>query len=166
MHCACNTVQLLRRSRLPFSWTMPPNSPTWTPWLQQDLGSHTAAWVWVASQKGLKKSRSDWLNSGNALTQHLTEKMRLLCFPVLPGSVEAQLIWGGIVKGFWLLTLSVTFLPKKYQNAFMYVKVIANQRWDVFWDTVYLLTLHMARNGHSVEWVKRTMSILRHEWRQ
>jgi len=27
MHCACNTVQLLRRSRLPFFGTMPPNSP-------------------------------------------------------------------------------------------------------------------------------------------
>jgi len=27
MHCACNTVQLLQRYRLPFSSTMPPNSP-------------------------------------------------------------------------------------------------------------------------------------------
>jgi len=25
---------------------------------------------------------------------------------------------------------------KKYQNPFMWVKVIASQRWDVFWDTV------------------------------
>ena len=27
MHCACNTVQLLRRSRIPFSGTMPPQQP-------------------------------------------------------------------------------------------------------------------------------------------
>jgi len=27
LHCACNTVQLLWRSQLPFSLTMPPNSP-------------------------------------------------------------------------------------------------------------------------------------------
>jgi len=27
---------------------------------------------------------------------------------------------------------------KKYQNPFMCVKVIASQRWDVFWDTVYI----------------------------
>jgi len=50
VHCACNTVQLLQRSQLPFSWTMPPNSPSWTHWLQ-DIGSHAAAWVWVVSQK-------------------------------------------------------------------------------------------------------------------
>jgi len=56
MHCACNTGQLLRRSRLIFSWTMPPTAPSWTHWLQ-DLGSHTAAWVWVVSQK-------DWRNQG------------------------------------------------------------------------------------------------------
>ena len=56
MHCACNTVQLLRRSRLRFSWTMSPTAPSWTHWLQ-DLGSHTAAWVWVVNQK-------DWRNQG------------------------------------------------------------------------------------------------------
>jgi len=27
MHCACNTVQLLQRSRIPFSWTMPSQQP-------------------------------------------------------------------------------------------------------------------------------------------
>jgi len=39
-------------------------------------------------------------------------KMWFLCFPVLPGSAEAHVIWGGIVKRIWLPTLSVTFLPK------------------------------------------------------
>jgi len=38
----------------------------------------------------LEKSSSDWLNCGNALIQHLSEKVRFSCFPVLPGSVEAQ----------------------------------------------------------------------------
>ena len=33
-----------------------PTVPSWTHWLQ-DLGSHTAAWIWVASQK-------DWRNQG------------------------------------------------------------------------------------------------------
>jgi len=42
--------------------------------------------------KRLNKSRSDWLNSGNALIQHLSEKMRFSCFPVLPGSAEAHVI--------------------------------------------------------------------------
>jgi len=34
VHCACNTIQLLQRSRLPFSWTMPPTATSWTHWLQ------------------------------------------------------------------------------------------------------------------------------------
>jgi len=31
--------------------------------------------------KGLKKSRSDWLNSGNALVQHFIEKHAIFVFP-------------------------------------------------------------------------------------
>jgi len=42
--------------------------------------------------KRLKKSRSDWLNSGNALIQHLSEKMQFSYFPVLPGSTEVHVI--------------------------------------------------------------------------
>ena len=34
----------------------------------------------------------------NALVQHMSRKMQFTCFPVLPGSAEAQVIWGGIVK--------------------------------------------------------------------
>jgi len=29
--------------------------------------------------------------------------MLFSCFPVLPGSAEAQVIWGGKVKYFWIL---------------------------------------------------------------
>jgi len=71
------------------------------------------------------------LNSGNALTQHFSEKMRFSCFPVLPGSVEAQVIWGGTVKRLLIAYFIPSISTKKYQNAFTYVKVIANQRWDV-----------------------------------
>ena len=39
-------------------------------------------------------------------------KMWLSCFPVLPGSAEAQVIWGGIVKRLLIAYLSVTFRPK------------------------------------------------------
>jgi len=67
MHCACNTDQVLRRSQLPFSWTMPPTAPSWMHWLGlQDLGNYTAAWVWVVSQK-------DWRNQAATswiLTMH------------------------------------------------------------------------------------------------
>jgi len=48
----------------------------------------------------LKKSRSDWLNSGNALMQHLSEKMRFSRFRVLSGSAEAHVPSGGIKAKF------------------------------------------------------------------
>jgi len=57
----------------------------------------------------LKKSNSDWLNSGTAVMQHLSEKKRFSC--VLPGSAEAP----------------VAFLPKIYQNWSMCVKLVASQ---------------------------------------
>jgi len=67
---------------------------SWMHWLQ-GLGSHTAAWV---------MSQKDWRNQGATswiLAMHWYScewKMWFLCFPVLPGSAEAQVIWGGIVK--------------------------------------------------------------------
>jgi len=62
--------------------------------------------------------------------------MRFSCFPVLPGNAEARVIWGGVVV-FLIAYFMDNISAKKYQNVFTYVKVIANQRWNVFWDTVY-----------------------------
>jgi len=59
------------------------------------------------------------------------------CFLVLPGSAETQVIWGGIVKRLLIACFIGNISAEKYQNLFMCVKVIASQRWDVFWDTVY-----------------------------
>jgi len=73
---------------------MHPTSPSWRHWLQ-DLGSHTAAYD--RESKRLKKSSSDWLNSGNALNL-ASEKNAIFVFPVLLGSAEAQVIWDGIIK--------------------------------------------------------------------
>jgi len=60
--------------------------------------SHSsAAWVRVLSEKY-------WRNQGAMswiLAMHwysIWVKMRFSCFSVLPGSAEAQVIWGGIVK--------------------------------------------------------------------
>jgi len=134
MHCACNTVQLC--SRLPFSLIVPPTSPSWMRWLQ-DLGSHTAEWVWVVSHQ-------DWRNqaaTGWFLAMHYysiwVKNAIFVFFSVLPGSAEAQVIWGGRVKRLLIAYFIGNISAKKHQNAFTYVKVIANQRWDVFWDTVW-----------------------------
>jgi len=98
--CTCTVhatqSKLLRRSRLPFSWTKSPTAPSWTHWLQ-DLGSHRTAWVWVVSQKY-------WRNHGATgwiLAMHwysIWVKNAIFVFPVLTGSAEAQVIWGGTVK--------------------------------------------------------------------
>ena len=53
------------------------------------------------------------------------------CFPVLPGSAEAQVIWRGIVKRLLIAYFIGNVSAKKYQNPFMCVKVIASQRWDI-----------------------------------
>jgi len=59
------------------------------------------------------------------------------CFCILPGSAEAQVIWGGIVKRLLIAYFIGNISAKNIFNPFMCVKVIASQRWDFFWDTVY-----------------------------
>ena len=66
--------------------------------------------------KRLKKSSSDCLNSGNALIQFISEKMRFSCFPVLPGIAEAQVVWGGIVKRLLIAYFIDNISAKKYQR--------------------------------------------------
>jgi len=53
--------------------------------------------------------------------------------PVFPGSAEAQVIWGGILKHLLIAYFIGNISSKKYQNLFLCVKVIASHRWDVFW---------------------------------
>jgi len=110
-----------------------PNSPEH--WLQ-DLGSYTAVWVRVLSQK-------DWRNQGATswiLAMHWCSIWVKKCdFRVSPFCqvVQKHKLFGvGIVKRLLIACFIGNISSKKYQNAFTYVKVTANQRWDVFWDTV------------------------------
>jgi len=57
--------------------------------------------------KSLKKSRSDWLNSGNALIQHLSENAIFVC-PRFLRYAETQAIRDDTLK----CLLLVTFLSK------------------------------------------------------
>jgi len=81
------------------------------------------------------------------VTQSNWVKMWFSRFPDLPGSAEAQVTWGGIVKCLLIAYFIGNISAKKYQNLFMCVKVIASQRWDVFWDTVYNATASCANNN-------------------
>jgi len=145
IHSACNTVQ--RCSALDFlSPELYPQQPRALITRFSESSSVTTS----PESKRLKKSRSDELNSGNALIRHSSKKMRFLCFHILPGSVEAQANWGGIVKRLLIAYFIGNISAEKYQNAFTYIKVIANQRWDVFLthsvqSVIYILTRRKTR---------------------
>jgi len=68
-----------------------PNSPELNALITRFRESHSSVSM-SRESKRLKKSRSDWLNSGNALIQHMSKIMRFSCFPVFPGSAEAHVI--------------------------------------------------------------------------
>ena len=84
----------------------------------------------MSRESKMKKSSSDCLNSGNALIQWV--KNVTFVFPVLPGSAEAQVIWGDIVKNLWISYFIGSIYVKKCPNPFTCVKVIASQRWDAW----------------------------------
>ena len=79
----------------------------------------------------LKKSSSDWLNSGKALIQHLSENVRFYCLCVSAGSAEALVRWGGKIKYHLTAYLPSNISAKNCQNRLMYVEVIASQSNDV-----------------------------------
>jgi len=96
MHCACNTVQLLWRSPLPFSWTIPPTAPSRTHRLQ-DLGSHIAAWYesWVKKTEEIKDRLVEfWQCTDTAF------EWKKCDFRVSPKCqvVQKHAIWGGTIK--------------------------------------------------------------------
>jgi len=88
----------------------------------------------VVSQRLKKIKQLVEFSQCTCTVQHLRE-MQFSCFPVLPGSAEVHIIWRGVVKSFDCLLYISNISAKKYQNPSC-VKVIASQRWDVFWDTV------------------------------
>jgi len=59
-------------------------------------------------------------------------KMWFSCFPVLPCSAEAQVIWGGILKHLLIAYFIGNISAQKHQILFMCVKVITSNSWDVF----------------------------------
>ena len=72
---------------------------------------------------------SHWLQTDR---QPIEWKMWFSCFPVLTGSAEAQVIWGGTVKRLLIAYFIGNISAKKYQNPFMCVKVIASKGGTFF----------------------------------
>ena len=59
-------------------------------------------------------------------------------FPVCRGSAEALLRWGGKIKYVLIAYFPGNIFAKNCCNRTICVKIIASQRWNVFWDTVYI----------------------------
>ena len=78
--------------------------------------------------------------------------MRFSCFSVLPGSEEAQAIWGGIAICLLIAYFISNNSAKKYQNPFLCLKVIATQSWDVFLrhgvEFIYLFIIKIVHKVH------------------
>ena len=127
--CACNTVQLLQRTRLPLIWTMHPKRPKLNALITRFRESYRSA-KYESWAKKTEEISSNWLNSRSALIQRM--KNAIFLFPVFPGIAQAQVIWGGIVKHLLIAYFIGSICAKTYQNPFMCVKVIASQGWDIF----------------------------------
>jgi len=72
--------------------------------------------------------------------QHLSEKT-ISGFPVSPGSAEALVKWGGKIRYVLIAYCLSNIFAKNCFIRMVYVKIIASQRWHVFWHSVKLIKL-------------------------
>jgi len=73
------------------------------------------------------------------LMQHFSEKCDFSSFLVLPGSAEAQVIWGGILKHL-LIAYFTGNIPAKNIKICSCVSKLQVIGGTFFWDTVYIQT--------------------------
>ena len=138
-HGVRNTVQqLLHKTLKPnFFWAMVTTGQSWTQSITR-FSESTAAWIYVhtyihksflysvykfnrvtmrcnmsCTSAKLKKSSSDWLNSGKTAIQHLSKKM-WIC--VLPGSAAALLRWSRKISHCLNACCLSNITVKQYQN--------------------------------------------------
>jgi len=84
----------------------------------------------MVQEKGSRQRCSSWTVLHAQYTSALSSG-----FPISQGNAVTLERWGGIRMISYFLS---NILPKNYRNWIVYGKTIANQRWDVFWDTVYI----------------------------
>jgi len=75
-------------------------------------------------------------------TQSNWVKMWFSCFPILTGSAEARVIWGGIVKrlliAYFIGNISA---PQKISKSIHVCQSYSKPKVGRFWDTVYMMPL-------------------------
>jgi len=94
---------------------------------------------------GERKSRALQQLSWTVLLAHCTSALSS-GFPISHGNAEALERWGGKTKHRLISYFLSNTSAKNYHNQIVYVKSIASQRWDVFWDTVYNRVTHIFVN--------------------
>ena len=67
--------------------------------------------------------------------QNLSENMQFSGF-LFPQVVQKHKLGGGGIKYILIPYFLDNTCAKNYRNRTLFVKIIASQRWDVFWDTV------------------------------
>jgi len=119
----------------PFLLNHAPNSPE----LNASITRFRESYSSVSMTKKVEEIKQQlvefWQCSNKAFEWKCNFRVSLFC---QVAQKHKSFDWGGILASFgWLFTLSVTFLPKKNTEIRSRVsKVIASQRWDIFWDTV------------------------------
>ena len=129
----CNTVQLLQTLSTSFILNHAPNISEMNALITRFTESCSSVNT-NRESKRLKKS-SSWLNSDNALIHYTAFewKMQFSCFPVLPDSAEAQVIWGGIAK----LRLIAYFMSVKISKSVHMRPSSSKPKVGCFWDTMH-----------------------------
>jgi len=123
----------------------PPNSPELNALITRFRESYSCV-IMSHESKRLKKSGSNWLNSGNSLIQ-ISVKMQFSLSPSFASNAETQVVWGDTVKRLLIAYSIGNVSAKKNQNPFTCVRVIASQMRDVF-ETRCILTSAVRLVGH------------------
>ena len=120
-HIGAQSLQLLRLSRLPFSYHAPqqPQLNALTARFRKSYSSVSMSRKPKKTDKIKERLVEFWQCNDTAFEW----KMRLSCFPVLPDSAEAHITWGGTVRRLLIAYFMGNISAKKYQNAFTYVKL-------------------------------------------
>jgi len=117
----------------------------WQSWLTQTVGNRILGPVWCIQSIFLTVNGGSvvikWYFNAFCVVfgkKHATFQWKdtIFVFPVSPGSAEAQVRWSGKMKYILIAYFLGNTRAKNYHNRMVYVKIIASQRWDVFWDTV------------------------------
>jgi len=89
-------------------------------------------WVQPVQEKGSREHCRRWTMLHEQCTTALSSE-----FPISQGNAEALERWGGKTKHRLISYFLSNTSAKNYHNRSVCVKIIASQRRDVFWDTVY-----------------------------